>query len=111
VRARHTAELLARALDRARAPTDWEELRPGTPAVSILARLNREKARAKEVVVVGHEPTLGELVGLSLTGDAVSVVRLAKAGAAAIEFDRAAVPSGGRLAWLLTRKQLGRLEP
>jgi phosphohistidine phosphatase len=83
---------------------DW--LLPGAAAVPALAEIKRRAARARRVVVVGHEPQLGELVGLSATGEAISLIRLARAGAAALEFPRAVIPSGGRLNWLLTRKQL-----
>ncbi|HEV2318073.1 MAG TPA: histidine phosphatase family protein [Thermoplasmata archaeon] len=105
-RARATAELLHEEL--AEPPAlelvDW--LAPGAPAVTALAQIKRTAARAGRVAIVGHEPQLGALVGLSVTGEAVSVVRLSKAGAASLEFPRALVPSGARLNWLLTRKQL-----
>ena len=57
-------------------------------------------------MIVGHEPTLAEFVGLALTGEGVSVIRLTKGGAACLEFPSAVRPGSGRLLWLLTRKQL-----
>ena len=70
-----------------------------------------EKARddgrgIASMLFVGHEPTLGEAVALGLTGEAVTLVRLSRAGAAALEFSGAVVPGGATLGWLLTRKQL-----
>jgi phosphohistidine phosphatase len=105
-RARQTAEILGRTLDPPRRATPWRELDAGTLAAPILLRLRREARSRREVVIVGHEPTLAEFVGLSLTGEGVSVVRLTKGGAACLEFPRAVRPGSARLLWLLTRKQL-----
>jgi phosphohistidine phosphatase len=105
-RALRTAEILGKALDPARRPVIWPELDGGHLAAPILARLRRESAPRRTIVLVGHEPTLAELVGLALTGDGVSVVRLTKGGAACLEFPRTIRPGAARLLWLLTRKQL-----
>jgi phosphohistidine phosphatase len=105
-RARATAEMLREQLEE---PPDLELaewLIPASAAVTALAEIKRRAGRARRVVVVGHEPQLGELVGLSATGEAMSIVRLSKAGAASLEFPRAVIPSGGRINWILTRKQL-----
>ena len=109
LRAHRTAQLLASELDDGTGPAELEELAPGGPAPLVLERIRRGHRVGARIVLVGHEPTLGELIGLALVGEAISVTRLAKAGAAAMEFPRAAVPGGGRLDWLLTRKQLVRL--
>jgi len=74
-----------------------------------LARLAEEIPARSTVVLVGHEPQLGELVGLALTGDAVSLTRLGKAGAAAVAFPRAIRPGAATLDWRLDRKALARL--
>jgi phosphohistidine phosphatase len=109
LRAHRTAELLRAELEAAPELAELEELAPGAPAALLLDRLRRSHRLTARIAVVGHEPTLGELIGLGLVGEAVSVARLAKAGAASVEFPRAAVPGGGRLDWLITRKQLIRL--
>ena len=109
LRAHRTATLLAEVLEDGPEPVELEELAPAAPAALLLERIRRGHRVATRIVLVGHEPTLGELIGLALVGESVSVTRLAKAGAAALEFPRAAVPGGGRLDWLLTRKQLLRL--
>jgi phosphohistidine phosphatase len=106
LRARRTADLLGRELRPPRRTAIWPELDTGRVAAPILVRLRREAGARGEVVIVGHEPTLAEFVGLALTGEGVSVIRLAKGGAACLEFPSAVRPGSGRLLWLLTRKQL-----
>jgi phosphohistidine phosphatase len=105
-RARRTAELLAAALPRSPRPTLWPELDAGALAGPIFARLRGAVGPDATVVIVGHEPTLAEFVGLALTGDGVPIVRLTKGGAACLEFPRTVRPAAARLRWLLTRKQL-----
>ena len=106
VRARSTAEILGRALEPPRRPTLWPELDLGAPAGGLLTRLRAELEADRTVVLVGHEPTLSEFLGLALVGESVDVAHLTKAGAACVEFPRTVRPGSGRLLWLLTRKQL-----
>ncbi|MGB6441853.1 MAG: hypothetical protein WBF81_00955, partial [Thermoplasmata archaeon] len=105
-RARRTAEILGRTLRPPRRPTIWPELSTGRLAAPLLQRLRREAGTRGTIVIVGHEPTLAEVVGVALTGEGVSVLRLTKGGAACLEFPRAVRPGSARLLWLLTRKQL-----
>ena len=106
LRARQTADRLGRALDPPRRPVLWAELDAGTLAAPLLVRVRRETGPNRTVVIVGHEPTLAEFIGLALTGDGVAVARLTKGGAACLEFPSAVRPGAARLLWLLTRKQL-----
>ncbi len=105
-RAVATAEMLRSALDDPPRLETWPELAPGNLPNPIFDRLKRSVRPGQEVVLVGHEPTLAEFVGLALVGDGVSVVHLTKGGAACLEFPAGVKPGGGRLVWLLTRKQL-----
>ncbi len=105
-RATATAELLREAVSPTPRIDTWPELAPGNSAQPILGRLSRVARPGTELVVVGHAPTLSELVGLALSGDEVPFVRLARGGAACLEFDSDVRPAAGTLSWLLTRKQL-----
>ncbi len=105
-RALETARLLAKALPGRTTIQIWPELDPSHPPAPVLERLGRTAGPDEVVVLVGHEPALSELVGLALVGDAVSFVRIAKAGAACLEFPRRLRPGAARLLWLLSRKQL-----
>ena len=105
-RAVATAEMVQAALDDPPELETWPELSPGNLPNPIFDRLKRTVRPGQEVVLVGHDPTLAEFVGLALTGDGVPLVRLTKGGAACLEFPVGVHPGGGRLVWLLTRKQL-----
>ncbi|HTW40565.1 MAG TPA: histidine phosphatase family protein [Thermoplasmata archaeon] len=105
-RARSTAEILGRALDPPRRPQLWPELDIGSGAAGLLARVRPELSVGTTVVLVGHDPTLSEFLGLALAGESIEFARLTKAGAACVEFPRSVRAGSARLLWLLTRKQL-----
>ena len=106
VRALRTAEILSETLGVPRKVSVHEPIAPEAPATAILERAREEGNGVRSILFVGHEPTLGEAVALGLTGEAITLVRLSRAGAAALEFSGAVVPGGATLSWLLTRKQL-----
>jgi phosphohistidine phosphatase len=108
-RARATAEILRERLHLTPKLVLWSELAPGASAASVLERLAKDVPARATVAVVGHEPELGEFVGLALTGDAVSVTRLGRAGVAVVAFPKAVRPAAGVLEWRLDRKALARL--
>jgi phosphohistidine phosphatase len=105
-RAVATAELVRSELEKPPKLETWPELAPGNLPAPIFDRLRRSARPGQEVVLVGHEPTLAEFIGLALIGDDVSVVHLTKGGAACLEFPASLKPGSARLVWLLTRKQL-----
>jgi phosphohistidine phosphatase len=108
VRCRVTAELLCRALDPAPRIEFWEELAPGALAGPIFAKLHSASRSRQELVIVGHEPTLAEFVGLALTGEGTPFAKLGKPSAVCLEFPAAVRPGAACLRWLLTRKQMVR---
>jgi len=107
-RASKTAELVAGALPETPRLETWPELAPGNLPDPIFQKLRRSVRPGQEVVLVGHDPTLAEFVGMALVGDGVSVVRLTRGGAACLDFPTGVKPGAGRLVWLFTRKQLGK---
>ncbi len=104
-RAVRTAEIWGEAFDPPMRAVEWSELSLGGDPVRILARVARDWKGASRGVLVGHEPELVEVIGLSLTGEAVPIARLSRAGTAALEFPRKVAPAAARLEWLVTRKQ------
>lgn len=106
-RAVRTAGLVRDAFQGSPRLLEWEELLPGRPAGPVFDRLQTLSRRGGSVVLVGHDPTLPEFVGLALFGEPIAAVKLTKAGAACVEFPSAVRPGAGQLVWLLTRKQLG----
>ena len=105
-RAFATAKILSESFESPRRVEVYEPIEPGAPATAILEKAREDGRGSASMVFVGHEPTLGEAVALGLTGEAVTLVRLSRAGAAALDFSGAIVPGGATLGWLLTRKQL-----
>jgi phosphohistidine phosphatase len=105
-RALATARLLRDELGSKTPVEVWDELASGRLAEPIFERLRRSARTGQEVVLVGHEPTLTEFVGLALVGEGIAVASLTKGGAACVEFPSSLRPGAGRLLWLLTRKQL-----
>ena len=105
-RAAATAEALAEELRPAPPLERWEELAPGSEPEPVLARVAALRPRTGSVVVVGHAPTLAELLGYAVVGDSVPLAHLARGGAACVSFSAEVRPGGGTLLWLLTRKQL-----
>src|SRR5262245_54615467 len=87
VRATQTAEILAEALRPAGGVHVVTELAPGGDFDRLLHRLQLH-AEHEAVALVGHEPDLGQLVGMLLTGQRRPIVRFKKGGVACIEIGR-----------------------
>lgn len=107
-RAISTAALLAEAFPKPPRLETWPELAPGNFPAPLFSRISRSVRPGQELVVVGHEPTLAEFVGMAIEGDELEVVHLTKGGAACLEFPDGVRPGAGRLLWLYTRKQLAK---
>jgi phosphohistidine phosphatase len=107
-RAHATAEIFREVLGVEAELETWEELEPDGAPGPVLERLQR-LSRKRGILLVGHEPTLGEFLGLSVTGDSVPITRFSKAGAAQITFPKEPRPGAAEIGWVLTRKQLERL--
>ena len=105
IRAKETADIVARALNQKDKVEIWEELSPGGDLDSIFyhaAQFDKEGA----VLLVGHEPSLSGLIGRIITGGENASIILAKGGMAKIRtftFDRR---PAGDLQWLLTPRQM-----
>lgn len=107
-RAYATAEIFREVLEVEAELETWDELLPDEPPGPVLERLQRF-SRRRGIILVGHEPALGELLGLSVTGESVPITRFSKAGAAHISFPEEPRPGAAEIGWVLTRKQLERL--
>ena len=105
-RAQQTADLLAEEL-LAPAPALEPTLEPGSSQRTLLEHLAALESD-QTVVLVGHEPDLGELAGL-LLGRGDLHLTLKKAGACLIHFVADLEPGEGRLDWFLTPRILRRV--
>jgi phosphohistidine phosphatase len=107
VRARETAEIVAKELGLSAKLRETKNLAPGADPEALLGELRASAPAAVGLMVVGHEPDLGMLVSRLLTGDPSLVdAPMKKAGVARIEVD--ALPPGrrGTLRWVLGPGQL-----
>ena len=103
VRARQTAEVLARAMGRQKI-VEARELASGEPAHEVFAMLRARQDRA--VVLVGHEPNLGTLLSACLHDRARLKIEFKKGGAACIEFTGRIAPGGACLIGFLSPRVL-----
>jgi len=104
-RASESAAIVAAALDAA-TPRPLPVLATGTSAAEVLRAL-APFARQEHVMVVGHEPTLSELVALVCTGSPRGVaIRLKKGGCVAVELASLNPPRSAVLRWAATPRQL-----
>jgi phosphohistidine phosphatase len=105
-RAWQTAHVFARVLDVA-VVEELDALSPGGSRDRILEFLAAHVAD-RTIMLVGHEPDLGELAAALLFGSP-SNLSLKKAGACAIAFDAEVRVGAGSLRWFLPAKMLARL--
>jgi phosphohistidine phosphatase len=107
VRARQTAEIVASAFNPRPPLVNVEVLAPGgTP--DALARELEKHVRRPHILIVGHEPGMGELAAW-LVG-ARNPVEFKKGGICRIDVEGAALRGAGALRWLLTPKILRALK-
>jgi phosphohistidine phosphatase len=104
LRARQTAEPVARALSLEDDLFESAALSPGADPKDILREI--EKRRLGRVLVVGHMPHLGSLLGYLLTGRSNTLVEIKKGALARVEFEGETPKPPGTLTLLLTSKAL-----
>jgi len=104
LRARQTAEPVARALSLEGAVFETDALSPDADPKDILREI--EKRRLGRVLAVGHMPHLGKLLGYLLTGRSNTLVEIKKGALARVEFEGETPKPPGTLTLLLTSKAL-----
>ncbi len=107
VRARETAEILARRYDHD-GIADVAALAPGAEPKALVEWLRGQPQDAL-IALVGHEPDLGGFAGYLLTGRRETFLPLKKGGACLIDLAGGPAAGGGRLEWLLPPGALRKL--
>lgn len=106
VRARETAQILSSALEPSPPVTIYNLLAPGHPSARVLAGLKAPRG-SRSLMLVGHEPDLGQLASQLLTGSPRAVAFAFKKGAvAAFEVGSLPPKAPATLLWFATPKQL-----
>jgi len=106
VRARQTAEIVAKAIKGQKKLAFSDELIPsGNPQV-LIQQLNAAHAKASVVLLVGHEPYLSHLISLLTTGRPDLAMDFKKGGLCKLEIEKLGHGRCATLAWLLTPRQM-----
>ena len=105
VRARRTAEIVAKAIEHEDDLVEVGALRPGQKTEAFIEWAGQYED-AKIVAIVGHEPHLSTLVSWLLSGKRESQIELKKGGACLVRFEETPKPGEGQLLWLLTPTQM-----
>ena len=106
VRARQTAEIVAKELKATKQLKLVDELSPGGDAVKLIKKLRALKPARENILLVGHEPDLSKLLSLLVTGKTGADFALKKAGLAKLELENLRAGRCATLAWLLTPGQM-----
>lgn len=105
LRARQTAEVIARGLQPCPPVVTLRALAPGGSSMAVI-RVLAKRYRADRVALVGHEPGMSELAeALAKLGS----VDFRKGAVCRIDFDDRSTPPNGRLRWFATTRILRRL--
>lgn len=107
VRARQTAAILADAFGERKVDVT-PALAPSGTIEQVYAEIRRH-SRCEALMLVGHQPSLGELAGALAWGSPEHYVELKKGGACALELDRLTPQPRGKLIFLLSPSILRRL--
>ena len=102
VRARQTAEIVARSLKLEKHLRITNHLAPEGAFVDMLAQIEHTRPAAKIVLLVGHEPFLSGLISLLCTGGPLLGLTLKKGGLCRLEVTTLKAGRCAMLEWLLT---------
>jgi phosphohistidine phosphatase len=106
LRARQTAEIVAEALDLKKKLEFCEALTPGGNPTRLLEAINARKPAPENLLLVGHEPYLSELISLLLSGSSDIPITMKKAGLCKLAIESLRFGQCATLEWLLTPKQM-----
>jgi phosphohistidine phosphatase len=107
-RAAETAELVAAAYANNPPPQVLPALSPGISPREALAAI-APFARHDELLLVGHEPQLGGLLSLLLSGSDAIRIKLKKGACVALDLPKRFEPGVAELRWMLTQRYLRKL--
>jgi len=107
LRARRTAEIVAEAFKAKKKLELCNALAADGDMLELIHFLNHLSPRPEHVLVVGHEPYLGVLATLLITGDSGSAVEFKKGGLCKLMIQRLRPGRCATLEWLLTPRQMG----
>src|SRR5258708_2208809 len=106
-RARQTAEITAVELDLVKKLSFSDALIPDGSAKELISHVNQIKPRPEDILLVGHEPYLSDLISFLVSGGRDFSVELKKGGLVKLSMEALKHGRCASLEWLLTPKQMG----
>ncbi|HTQ51991.1 MAG TPA: phosphohistidine phosphatase SixA [Candidatus Acidoferrales bacterium] len=106
LRARQTAEIVAKTLKLDKRLAFSDALTPDGDAKTLIRQLHELKPAPENILLVGHEPYLSRLVALLISGGELAGVGLKKGGLCKLEIGSLRFGRCATLTWLLTPKQM-----
>jgi phosphohistidine phosphatase len=102
LRAKQTADIIANRLKLRKKLAFSEDLTPAGNPRLLIQQLNQFRPEPENVLLVGHEPYLGRLVGLLAAGNTSLELDFKKGGLAKLEAEYLLYGRCAKLVWLLT---------
>jgi phosphohistidine phosphatase len=106
VRAKQTAEIVAKSLKRRKQITFSEELTPGGNPRLLIQQLNDFQPKPKNILLVGHEPYLSRLIALLTAGNTNMEIDLKKGSLCKLEAETLRYERCATLVCLLAPRHL-----
>ena len=109
VRARQTAEIVAKTYDLKDKLVLTPALLPEAPGSQIINEINEKYANYKNVVLIGHQPHLNTLISMLISGDPTLNIDLKKGGLCRLGIEQLRYDRCATLEWLLYPFQMASL--
>jgi phosphohistidine phosphatase len=106
LRAKQTAEIVAKILKLERNLTFSSDLIPGGNPQALIRQLNGLKPAPENILLVGHEPHLSRLIALLVSGDTTATIEMKKGSLCKLETQELEYGHCATLKWLLTPGQM-----
>jgi phosphohistidine phosphatase len=105
-RARETSDLVVEVMRHTSRAVETDLLKPGASISALVTFLRRNHPARNSILLVGHEPDLGNLLSLLTTGDTGLAVDFRKGGLCKLEAGRLRPGRCATLCWFLPPKIL-----
>jgi phosphohistidine phosphatase len=105
LRAHQTADIVAEALGTQALVKEISSLAPESTVDHLLFGLTPYQTQS-HLLLVGHEPLLGNFLSFLIAGRSANAFEFKKGALGRVEIDSPSPPVSGRLHWFLTPKQL-----
>lgn len=109
LRARQTAMIVSEVLELRRKLVLSDHLSPSGSPKLLIEQINGMSGKKRNILIVGHEPYLGQFLSLLISGSTNAAFALKKGGLAKLEVNHLSYARCAKLEWLLTPKFITKL--